>query len=101
MGDAAHSLLNVTHLGTGLALEDCLVLDQLLQQSLTSTESDENSVAKRIADALTLFSSQRVPEMAAAANLCFDVSKTNMYVHTTISPLQSAHVLGLLLKCKF
>lgn len=87
LGDAAHSLLNVTHLGTGLALEDCLVLDQLLQQSLTFTESDGNSLAKHVANALTLFSSQRVPEMAAAAKLCFDISKTNMYGQTAIAPL--------------
>lgn len=78
LGDAAHSLLNVTHLGTGLALEDCLVLDRLLQASLQS-QHDGSDVMQCIASALSSFSDERIPEMAAAAQLCSEVSRTNMY----------------------
>lgn len=77
LGDAAHSLLNVTHLGTGLALEDCLVLDRLLQAAL-ETQDGENDVMKCVATALSRFSNERIPEMRAAAQLCSDVSRTNM-----------------------
>lgn len=76
LGDAAHSLLNVTHLGAGLALEDCLVLDRLLQSSL---ENQDHSIVECIAIALSNFSNERVPEMVAAAQLCTDVSRTNMF----------------------
>ena len=82
LGDAAHSLLNVTHLGTGLALEDCLVLDRLLQASLQS--QDDGSDVECIASALSNFSNERVPEMAAAARLCSEVSRTNMYDYTSL-----------------
>jgi 2-polyprenyl-6-methoxyphenol hydroxylase-like FAD-dependent oxidoreductase len=77
LGDAAHSLLNVTHLGTGLALEDGLVLDRLLQGALESQE-DGSDVTECIARALSDFSKERIPEMAAAAQLCSEVSRTNM-----------------------
>ncbi|KAG0632094.1 hypothetical protein M758_1G303700 [Ceratodon purpureus] len=75
LGDAAHSLLNVTHLGAGLALEDCLVLDRLLQSSFQS----EDDVTTCISSALSSFSNERIPEMAAAAQLCSEVSRTNMF----------------------
>ncbi|CAM6050864.1 unnamed protein product [Sphagnum compactum] len=83
IGDAAHSLLNVTHLGTGLALEDCLVLGGLLQESLVaisdSPETRDGQVAECVTAALARFSEERMPEMTAAANLCSEVAKTNMF----------------------
>jgi 2-polyprenyl-6-methoxyphenol hydroxylase-like FAD-dependent oxidoreductase len=83
IGDAAHSLLNVTHLGTGLALEDCLVLGGLLEESLVaisnSPETRDGQVAECVTAALARFSEERMPEMTAAANLCSEVAKTNMF----------------------
>lgn len=78
MGDAAHSLLNVTHLGTGLALEDCIALDRLLQESLSSSLAGDGHLAECVATAVARFSEERMPEMAAAAQLCSDISKTSM-----------------------